>query len=610
MPNFVAVDGESVTLPDGEHRYVMIGTSLGASITKSEGLTTTDCLNFLFQVKEWAPPKSVMVGFAFNYDINMILKDVGKARLIELWKDGSCQWGRWEFHWIPSKMFRIKRGRKSVTVADTFGFFQCSFAKALEGWGVEAPDQLDEMKAARSDFTDEDIPAMLTYCLSECDALVELMNALAESLKSVNLKVPNWIGAGAIAGALLRREGIGAHVVPDETYPDARRTAVLSAYFGGRTELFQQGAFNVLHGYDIRSAYPWAMQSLPSLVGGRWQYRKGARLPSSLSSVCHVSWDVPVDAYVMPFPVRSKRQISYPSDGEGWYWRPEVENALNVFGDAVTIHESYEYVPPPGNVRPFDFIPEIYEQRAELKRQGHWGQKSLKLAINALYGKLAQGVGYNGKPPAYRSYVWAGLITSLTRAKMFQLAQHDPEAVAMICTDGIYFTRPQPVEDVDELGGMEVGRIDQTFIAQAGIYEGMSDGKQYLRSRGVFAKDIDFPAMRKGYEEVGPLYVSRGKSRRFVGLGSCIVRRNFDEWRTWQEQDRVVSLAPGRKFVEDDDARPTRHMPPSGPGEPSAPYEPKRSGMDAPGIREWVRELDPELVEWWQVMEQPLREGM
>lgn len=593
---FVALDGEGYTITEtGEHIYNMMGSSLGNWVYERNGLRTIDCFEFLFQTKKEAPRKSNFVAFAFNYDVNMILRDLGKSRLIELWIEGETRWRDFRINWLPTKFFQVRDciNRRSVRIYDTFGFFQCSFAKALAGWNVDAPDQLDHMKASRSAFTDDMRDKVAEYCLAECSSLVELMERLKESLHSVGLFPRGWHGAGAIAAALLKREGIEDHVIHDEDLP--LYEPIMHAYFGGRTELFKQGEFENLYGYDIRSAYPAATRELPSLKGSRWVHDKRFVARREVISIHRVKWKTDPACYIQPFPYRYRRSIYYPTEGEGYYWSCEVEAAKRIHGDNIEQLDAW-VLDVRCLDRPFNFVDPIYSERARLKREGHLGHQSLKLAINALYGKLAQGVGFQGRLPQFRSYVWAGWITAMCRSRMLGYAN---ENVVMICTDGIYFDKDPGLPESEGLGGLERNHVHNAFIAQPGIYEGRSDEREILRSRGVFAKEIDFEDLRRGFKRNGPYYVSNTDTTRFVGLGSCITLRRFDTWRRWEESRRKISLYPSRKFVLDEDTRPVVHVPPSGFGGVSEIYVPKKSGLDAPGIIDWI-----------QALEQPTREGV
>lgn len=588
--SFIGVDGEGYTIEEtGDHIYYMMASSLGNSVYDEAGLSTYSCFRFLLDTKRFAGKNSILVGFAFNYDINNMLRDVAKSHLVELFKTGRTRWRHYRLQWTPNKYFTISdwRKRESVRVYDTFGFFQTSFVKALEGWRIDAPPMIEHMKRRRSDFTPEMAERVLEYCVAECVSLVDLMNALRDSIRSVNLPVSQWHGAGAIAAALLAREGVHNHVQRDSVYGDLQ-PSILAAYYGGRSEVFKMGEFPELWGYDIRSAYPAACVELPSMVGA--SFVKGTPAPGEIA-LQYVRWRCDPNSYIMPFPFRHKRVIYYPAEGEGWYWSVEVEAAKAIHGNRIEIIDSFRLEAPNGHIKPLSFVRPIYEERARLKREGHFGHQSYKLAINALYGKLAQGTSFDKRrDPRFRTYVWAGWITATCRARMLSLATPDVVAIA---TDGIYFDRDPDYECGDGLGELEKGSMRDAFIAQPGIYAGTNSKGEVIKSRGVYPKEIDFRDLREGYRKYGPYYESVRPSTRFVGLGTVLTLRNFSDWRKWREGERRINLHPTRKFVVDPDARPIVHTPPLRVAEgPSEAYTPKTSGIDAPGMVDFIQALE------------------
>lgn len=593
---FVAIDGESYTTED-DHRYVLLAASTSDYVYKADGIATAACFNFLLNLKR-ENPKGIYVAFGLNYDVNMMLRDVAKDDLIRLWDDHNLTWAGYKLQWIPGKWFSVSREKESVRIYDVFGFFQCSFVNALKRWDIPIADDLEDMKATRGAFTDAMRQRMIDYCIGECTALCELMDALRDALASVGLQPSSWVGAGAIASALLKREGVKDYHRHDYEYPDPAALAIMHSYFGGRVELFQQGHFERLTDYDVVSAYPSEARHLPSLVGGIW--KQGIELaPQFPNSIHYVRWELPHDCILCPFPYRKKGAISYPRNGAGWYHYPEVKAATDAYPGMVQIEDSWTYVPL-GNDQPFAFIERMFQYRKELKAKSHPGEKVLKLGLNAIYGKLAQGVGFQGKEPPFQSYYWAGRITSSTRARLFELGMKAPNELVMIATDGIFFTDPAPVFVTGKaLGDLEQSVFSDIFVAQPGVYAGTTENGEYVaRSRGFFAKEIDFDVIRKGYEDVGPTYVGEYESRRFVGLGSALARNDFAVWRTWAESERKLSLYPNRKFVSGS-GKPTRHSPASvNPDEHSDIYVPKD------GELKWTSEL----VELLEGPEQPMRE--
>jgi hypothetical protein len=591
--SFVAVDGEGWTI-DGEHRYVLLCDSTGRHVVDDHGLSTKACFDFLVSL----PRDCIPVAFGLNYDVNMMLRDIGRARLQELWTDGSTTWFDYNVEWIPGKWFYVSKGTLTkrnnaprAKVFETFGFFQSSFVKALKAWDipVQDMDELEAMKAARSDFDPELMPRIIEYCHTECDLLVNLMDGLRDALTYIGITINSWNGAGAIAAAVLRKRGVKGHLVHQQDLPKEIQHATLSAYFGGRTELFQQGAFETLSQYDIRSAYPAAAVSLPSLTGSEWIHRGPTESGGGIErhSIYRVEWDIPyAPDLVGPFPYRTRGgSICYPTNGAGWYHGCEVREAQRLYGGHIRLLEAWVLYPEDGSDSPFGFIPDLYAYRAQLKSEGMAAEKCIKLGINSLYGKLAQGVGFKGSAPPFQSYYWAGAITAVTRARMLRLAAQHTDSLVMIATDGIFFSGSVTLagESIGtDLGELEYGEITDAFTAQPGVYCGTKDGEKVARSRGFFAKEIDFEAVKAGSEKSGPDYIGRYSSTRFHGLGTALMGRELSNWRHWITSDRSLNLYPSYKHVVDPMARPVRHSAPTLPTPvvPSREYHPKGGHAD------------------------------
>lgn len=544
MPHFIAVDGESFT--DTSHKYVLLASSTadGESAYEfdKEGLSTVRCLEFLLS----HPKKSVLVGFGWNYDVNMILRDLDNESLIRLWKLGHVTYRGYTIEWIPSKIFTIKSRSRKCTVYDVFGFFQSSFIKALEAWGFGPQESIEAMKSQRSTFDSQMKQTVIDYCLEECNQLSQLCMRLSEALSSVQLSVSSWIGAGAIAASLLSKEGISDHHASDQQFPDTVYDAIYGAYYGGRVEIFQQGIFPQVWDYDVSSAYPSESIKLPSLTNGKWSHSKSYD-PDAPYALWLCKWSIPDDQMVMPFPYRHSGSIFYPRQGEGWYHSAEVSAALT-FVKGIKVIEGHVFHPDSDD-KPFEFVPAIYHQRQALKKDGHAGEKVLKLGLNSLYGKLAQGQGYKGRPPKFQSFLWAGMITAGCRARVIRMIAHNPDALVMVATDGVFFNEPIDVDTTGGLGGLDLTVMDDVFIAQPGIYQATVDGKTFGKSRGFFTREINFDALREGYLKDGHNHIGSFESTRFNGLGTVMITGKKDKWRTWTTSERKLSLYPSRKFI-------------------------------------------------------------
>lgn len=584
MKPFVAIDGEAI----GDDYVLMCDSEGGqlADLTRG-GLTTRECLEFLV-----TRPPGILVCFGLGYDVNNWLRDVPRPALEALWENKVCHWREWRLEWVPGRWFSVKdiNGRKA-RVSEVFGFFQSSFVKALEAWGIGAPAQIARMKAARGTFTADELDEVTSYCISECRLLVELMDQLRGACSDSGLTPQQWIGAGSIASALLNRQGVGPHHAYDldllKSQPETVEDAVLGAYYAGRIELVRQGVFRGVSTADLRSAYPAAARTLPSLDGARLIHRK--RFDPSKFGVWRVSWDLRgANAPALaPFPTRRKQAIWWPLAGSGWYHGVEVAAAIEA-GYPVTVHEGW-VLRQGSDDQPFGWIADVYRERARLKREGRAAEKVVKLGLNSVYGKLAQGYGFRGRP-RWQNYLWAGYITAATRAAILRFANRC-EGVMMIATDGIFCQSPGPYGRSKGLGSWERGEVAELFTAQAGVYQGITPDSEIVKSRGFFASEVDYSELRAGWEIEGAEYVHHYESKRFMGLGVSLMRKDFGVWRSWRTERRALILAPERKGIEPDG----RLIPPAGPVD-SEPYRPKITLVEG-------RALDQV-----QGMDQPMRE--
>lgn len=595
---FVAIDGESYTDEDG-HKYVLLASSLGEYIFDSQGLSSTECFQFLLSLRKRAK-RYIFIAFGLNYDVNMMLRDVGRENLEKLWKEHRISWYSYNIEWIPGKWFSVSSKGYCCKIYDLFGFFQSSFVNALKKWDIPVQEDMQEMKQARSIFDATMKDKIIAYCIEECKALELLANKLKFALQETGLTPKSWVGAGSIASSLMQKHNVKQYHVSDFDWDREVLRYSLHAYFGGRVELFKQGIFDTVSNYDIRSAYPYQALSLPSLKGGRWTKLKRYN-PEKRYALWRVSWDLPRDTIVSPFPFRHKGNIYYPLTGEGIYHANEVRIALKYYGTRIRILDGYSFSTS-SDTSPFSFIREEFKHRAKLKEQNHPGEKVIKLGLNALYGKLAQGIGYRGKLPPFQSFYWAGFITSGTRARILDYSIANAESLIMVATDGLFFDSNPKLVCSNTLGGLEYQELRDVFVAQAGVYQATkSDGTTYAKSRGFFVKEIDFDSLRKGFLANGSEFTANYNSHRFVGLGSCVSRGNFEYWRTWHDSIRNLCLYPNRKFIgkAESGGKVIRHVPMVfDDGCFSAIYKPKQAELS------W----SPELLEFIEGSEQPLRD--
>jgi hypothetical protein len=574
---FLAFDGEGLTTKT-RHEYVMLCCSNGESITNVAGLDSVSCLEFLCAQSERYNRRAICVAYGASYDVNMIVRDFSLSQLTRLW---AGEWvmfvNRFTVKYTHRKCFQIRRVRDSRSACvlwDVIGFFQAPFIHAIAEYLGEGYDGLRFVavqKRRRSRFAKADFDGMLTYCLLECRMLVDLMEKLREHLATANLPVSRWDGAGAVAASLLRREGIKNYMSVPALVPQAVSDAAQYAYAGGRIEALRFGhaPHTSIHAYDVRSAYPAAMQYAPCLRHGHWQpYRAYSEdtLGGSCFGLFHVRWKLRATTRLAPFFWRdTDHAIFFPIEGEGWYHAPEVQAALHAL-DAKQLHGSIDILDSyvwrqSCDHQPFAFIPPLYAQRAQWKRDGIGAQMALKLAINSLYGKTAQRIGYKkGVRPAFHELLWAGYVTSATRAKLFTAAIPHARDIIMLATDGVYSLAPLNVTESSELGGWEYEQYTGMTLVQSGVY--WLDSPKYEKGK-LFCRGFDRDAIARetvvdGWRKNAA--TAKIKMTRFVGMGSATNGRP-ELWRQWRTTMHDLSLLPtDTKRVAEPNAKPVRGL--------------------------------------------------
>lgn len=495
---FIAWDGEGYSVDTGEHHYNLFGSSDGRRV-EGESLTWRETFPLLLD-----SVNGINIIYGGDYDIIMMTRHMPWKVRERLFSGQPVRFDGYRMVWFRRKYLLLseyRERRRSTVLYDVMSFFQTSFVNACREYLGDSPalDEMHAMKLRRDSFTKDD-GDVIGYWRSELDHLVRLMEELRRLLAAVNIKPKGWYGPGAVASALMALHGMGQYYgghVPEEVVDIAER-----AYYGGRFEQFKVGLVETVHEYDIRSAYPKAITLLPDFSKATWRnthYDDGEH-PSSINlyGLYQVSWHVDFIPHQMgPLPWRDRSgRIFYPLRGtSSWYWGIEVRECLtrSFPPHMYSIHQSWE---PEGltNWKPFRWVEDMYNDRAEMKRNGNPAQKALKLGLNSLYGKLAQSTGSklskSGEwtKPKWHNVLWAGWVTAYTRAMIFNSVRQQRNSLVAIETDAVFTTKP--IEDIREgerLGEWEHVVISRILYIHSGVYYALSDGVWKLKSRGIEA---------------------------------------------------------------------------------------------------------------------------
>lgn len=555
-----AWDGEGVSRTTGEHDYVLFASSEGDRIVAEHGLHTRDILSTICD-RAAECPKALNVIYGGGYDFNSWLIDVPKELVQSLVNDEYVNFAEFTLLWRAGRFMRIKRGAQCVTVYDVVPFFQCSFVKACDeylGPKFVDRDNIVASKAKRGTFSFDEITAICEYNDSELVNLVELVKELRYRLWKVDIKPSQWYGPGAIAAALLGREGVANHRLLHDKISHQERVA----YSGGRFEVFKHGYFmGRTYQYDINSAYPSALRHVPSLIGS-WTRRR--KIPETFPefSLVHASWNIDIGDRPGPLWVRRPNGVIYsPPSGSGWYWGIEINAAIEyaaLYKEAIHVDEWYKFRPDDAAARPFAFIVPMYNKRRALKLAKDGAHVGLKLGLNSLYGKLAQQIGWRIQDgdlrlPPYHTLSWAGFTTAHCRANILRAITLDPDAVIATETDAVFTRRPLKLAVGSALGEWEATEWKDLVYIQSGFYagesramkggKGIGEFKSVVKSRGIDKGFVTYEDIRHASDTGTPI---ASQLTRYVGARLALAQ-NWQRWRTWETITKNIKPEPQGK---------------------------------------------------------------
>lgn len=508
-----------------------------------EQIPSNQCLDFIIGL----PNSHIIVGYGLSYDVEHWLKDVPAAKMLELKKTGTVWWRRYLLRYIPNKVFSVSKWRKkrkigSNTVYDIVGFFQAEFKSAIRTWNVGTQAEwefIDRMKDARpgfGDVTDE----TLAYNHMEGKHGIQLFRRVREEYTRLELRVQRPVGAGSIASAMFRKHRIDNYFPVFQPVPVE---VMLQSYIGGRFDVARIGFIGNVYEYDINSAYPHIARTLPCLAHSKFAWTD-TYVPDR-HSLWLVRWRDNENRWA-PFPYRTPNgeHIRYYSSGTGYYYGSEVASALQLDND-IDIIGGYQLICE-CDERPFQWIEDYYSIRQEMKAKGDYAELIIKLGLNSVYGKLAQS---KGKTPPWQNFIWAGMITSGTRAMLMQAVAQNSAAVFKLSTDAVFSTVPLQLDFGNELGQWKSIELEDLLVLGNGIYHS-ADG-HVTKNRGYMKSDKYF-----NWSEIRVNYANHIESvvtkHEFMKFNGAYHGNRMEERCAWVDEQQFVGFdIPSDKVMRD-----------------------------------------------------------
>ncbi len=558
---------------EAEHRYMLFGASTGHYVS-SINLSTLECLDLLMYVRR-ENPDAVHVGFSFEYDVNMILKDLPSRYMAMLTDVGKVRWKGYTIKHVPHKKFQVTRDGITITIFDVFGFFHTSYLRTLGKFNIGGKDELARIargKSNRGTFTFAEIAEVLDYWKYEISLLPPLMDEIRKACYDAGFYITEWHGPGALAAFVLRKNGV--HAWHGKNVPKSVQIARRLAYAGGRFQDWKGGYYDSpVYTADINSAYAYAVAKLPRLDVGHWRRVDIGSIRSARDVPEFGLFYIRYDAREMatrartdgiPFPLFHRDEngmLSWPPAVENWYWSPEAKTvAGSKYAEFV---EGWEFVSD--GSRPFhDLIYGAYERRLQLQHDGNYAERAYKWFLASIYGQFAQRVGWDrNRRLAPRSHCleWAGYITSFCRAWVYMAAADISKKGALISidTDGVTSTVPfdhdkLPLGIGEQLGQWKLESYSGILHWQNGIYwlRGMDGQWTDPKTRGIPRGKLGWKLAYDAYRAnmVGRRIDVRASVRltrtRFIGYRQS-VSGQWNNWRKWKTESVAVQFGGNGK---------------------------------------------------------------
>ena len=469
----------------------------------------------------------------------------------------------YKISYIENKTLTISKGHHSVSIYDAAQYYdKVQLVDAYEK-NIKRPVQADylAMKKDRDIFTKryyrDHKKQVRNYCITDCILTKELAEHFVGTYHdSFGLYLNKWPSGGYLAEKTLIYNRINIPLFYEIEYPIQKMAR--ACFYGGRFEMVQKGFVGKAYDYDINSAYPYALTTIPDLMNGRWEWSDTLN-PDARLGFFHIIGQVHSSIKIAPFPFRTKYgMILYPfGKFETYVTLPELLAVQALGSDKIRFRvlEGCQFIPRHGdedtNYIFRDFVIGLYRRRQLLKEQKSPLERAIKLVLNSSYGKTAQKTKKGrGKPVMGNLFcpVIAAHTTGFTRAQLFTTVNTYglQEEITAFATDSITTMRPLPGIVTNDLGGMKLAdSCKDLYSIQNGFRR--SNGNWKLRGLG-FDKEKNV-----AIEHVNTIETPDGRvvlvleRQRPQRLKSAILRGKIKEIGKFKMYKKEIDLNADRK---------------------------------------------------------------
>lgn len=445
----------------------------------SGGLSYKDCFDFLI-----TNSKKYNYFFRIDYDVNMIIKDLTKKNIIELFENNETDFENYKIKYFRNKIFSINNKK----FYDIFNFFNTSLLNVIKILDIDLTEKEKEfvkiMKNKRADFSNKDKEIIIKYSLLENEIGLKIVekiyNLIPEKLKTYAL-----YGSSALSNKFMRKKINRSFIFSGELFE--------KSYFGGRMECFKIGTFENVYKYDINSAYPSVIKDLKKPLSYKIEkYNNQEIKEHNLYEINFVHTDI---KQIGVFPIRTNSgYLVFPKEGRGYYYGCEVKEGIKrkIKIDILNFCD----VKLGKKIFKENEIEKMYKLRLLYKKTGDKRNLIYKIILNAIYGKFAQRVGRSD----FQNFYLAGYITAKIRAELLKAVFKKEKDIIFFSTDGILSKSSLNVKIGHKLGEWDFEKVNKAVVIQSGVYKLETEGGVKMGERGF---RFDFDSAIKDIREKG-----------------------------------------------------------------------------------------------------------
>lgn len=360
-------------------------------------LTTNQILQELLSAK-WRDKMCMWFNIGFDAEVFISGFNEHLAQELRIENKTEIHTGPYEgvtIKYIKGKLLELKDEHgNSTTHYDIGNIVRGSLDNCAEEWLGETKDEsMDVTRFDEPAYRETHMQDIIKYAKIDSELTRDLADTVTKKAESLDIPMGRPVSTGYMAAEfardrLNRKPGISQSWMQSMAW---------ESYAGGRFEVYERGSVGDVCGPDINSAYPAVLAKLPDPASLTWERRSNATLEDIRNAdygFVTVTLTTVDDRRIMPFVEKIDDKVCYPamSDHTITTLIPTFLFALeNDYITDFTIHNASLGFENKDTEYPFSFIKDIYAERKQLEANDRpLAGLMLKIALNSLYGKLAQ----------------------------------------------------------------------------------------------------------------------------------------------------------------------------------------------------------------------------